>query len=78
MLLELLLLTFPRVDIMASPEEWKKMLKMVDQFYNRPDAEPFRDPVPWKEMGKILSSAPIAMAFRLFSRSFLLLFLFRM
>ena len=32
-------------------DEWKKMLKIVEQFYNRPDAEPFRSPVPWKEMG---------------------------
>lgn len=27
------------------------MSKLVDTFYNRPDAEPFREPVNWKEIG---------------------------
>jgi hypothetical protein len=38
---------------MSSPtdDDWKRMSKLVDIFYNRPDAEPFRDPVAWKEIG---------------------------
>jgi len=34
-----------------SEEDWKKMHKLVDAFYNRPDAEPFRVPVEWKALG---------------------------
>mmetsp|Transcript_31949 Transcript_31949/g.66670 ORF Transcript_31949/g.66670 Transcript_31949/m.66670 type:complete len:238 (-) Transcript_31949:144-857(-) len=32
-------------------EDWKKMAKLVDFFFNRPDAEPFRAPVDWKSLG---------------------------
>ena len=40
--------------VSALSDEWKKMYKIVEQFYNRPDAEPFRQPVPWKEMGEYI------------------------
>lgn len=35
---------------MSNPgeDDWKKMIKLVDSFYNRADAEPFRAPVDWK------------------------------
>ncbi|KAL7571256.1 hypothetical protein ACA910_008911 [Epithemia clementina (nom. ined.)] len=32
-------------------DDWKKISKLVEQFYNRPDAEPFREPVDWKSLG---------------------------
>jgi hypothetical protein len=32
-------------------DDWKKVRKLVDTFYKRADAEPFRAPVPWKELG---------------------------
>mmetsp|Transcript_26135 Transcript_26135/g.72068 ORF Transcript_26135/g.72068 Transcript_26135/m.72068 type:complete len:218 (+) Transcript_26135:216-869(+) len=34
-----------------SDDDWKKLGKLVDVFYNRPDAEPFREPVDWKALG---------------------------
>lgn len=38
---------------MSAPTEddWKRMSKLVDSFYNRADAEPFREPVAWKALG---------------------------
>ena len=42
---------------MSNPtdEDWKKMTKLVDTFYNRADAEPFRVPVDWKAYGKVVT-----------------------
>jgi hypothetical protein len=34
-----------------SEEDWNRTMKLVDSFYNRPEAEPFRVPVDWKAYG---------------------------
>ncbi|GAX17051.1 hypothetical protein FisN_5Hh436 [Fistulifera solaris] len=38
---------------MSAPteEDWNRTMKLVDSFYNRPEAEPFRVPVDWKAYG---------------------------
>jgi len=34
-----------------TPEQWSAMTKLVQSFYQKPDAEPFREPVDWQNMG---------------------------
>jgi hypothetical protein len=44
---------------MSNPtdEDWKRMSKLVDTFYQRADAEPFRVPVDWKGFGTFVVTA---------------------
>lgn len=37
-----------------SEDDWKRMTKLVDSFYNKGEAEPFRVPVDWKGFGTFL------------------------
>ncbi|CAB9499725.1 Bromodomain testis-specific protein [Seminavis robusta] len=34
-----------------TPEMWSAMTKLVQSFFQKPDAEPFREPVDWQNMG---------------------------
>ena len=34
-----------------SEEDWNRTIKLVENFYKLPEAEPFRIPVAWKEYG---------------------------
>lgn len=34
-----------------TPEQWSAMTKLVQSFFQKPDAEPFREPVDWQNMG---------------------------
>lgn len=38
---------------MSNPTDadWKRISKVLDVFFQRPDSEPFREPVAWKELG---------------------------
>jgi len=35
----------------GTPEQWTAMSKLVQQFFSKPDAEPFREEVNWKMLG---------------------------